>query len=66
MIDWRAFNAVLALNSLSSDEPSLHRNPLRAKGVVILDTGHHLTSNPTDIQGTDEINANSFFSFGQL
>jgi hypothetical protein len=25
-------------------------DPLRAKGVAILDMGHHLTSNPTDVQ----------------
>ena len=30
-------------------EPTPHRNPLRAKVVVILDTGHHLTSHHTDI-----------------
>ena len=30
-------------------EPSIHRNPLCAKVVGILDTGHHLTSNPKDI-----------------
>ena len=32
--------------------PSLLRNPVKrsfAKGVVILDNGHHLTSHPTDI-----------------
>ena len=27
---------------------------LRAKGVVILDTGHHLTSHPTDINILDK------------
>ena len=26
-----------------------HKDRTRAKGVVILDTGHHLTSHPTDI-----------------
>ena len=30
-------------------ESTLHRYLLRTNGVVIFDTGHHLTSNPTDI-----------------
>ena len=38
---------------------SCHRNPvnglLRATGVVILDTGHHLTSHPTDINGNSKL-----------
>ena len=39
-----------------STEPTLLRNPekanglLRAKGIVILDKGHHLTSHLTDIK----------------
>ena len=40
------------------NEPTLHRNPmnglLRATVVVILDTGHHFTSYPTDIQILDK------------
>ena len=31
------------------NESTLHRNPAKRSGVVILDTGHHLTSHPTDI-----------------
>ena len=30
-------------------EPTPHRNPLPAKVVDILDTGHHITSHPTDM-----------------
>ena len=40
------------------NEPTLHQNPekqfWRAKGVVILDTGHHLKSHPPDIKILDK------------
>ena len=31
-------------------EPTRLRNPLCAKGVIVLDTEHHLTFHPTDIK----------------
>ena len=35
--------------TLAPHEITLFRNPRKRSGLVILDTGHHLTSNPTDI-----------------
>jgi hypothetical protein len=45
---WRPPLSLLIFENQGSD-------PLRAKGVVILDTGHYLTSHPKDLKAARQL-----------